>query len=109
MVVSRAGVQGACGVALWTALMALGCASQPPQPRSADLIMPEWVSGNEPPPPSKSKETTRLVQKPGLIYGDPAQQRAPARRAKSPFLPKSANSQFFGGSGCIETATNKCH
>jgi hypothetical protein len=71
--------------------------------------MPEWVSGEEP-ASTKTKETTRLVQKPGLIYGDPAKERAPARRraAKSPFLPNSANSRFFGGKECIESPGHKC-
>ena len=79
----------------------MACASPPPQPRSADLIMPDWVSGNEPPRPAKPKESTRFVQKEGLIYGDPTKERAPARRkaAKSPFLPKASNSPFFGGCG----------
>jgi hypothetical protein len=106
MVVSRARVLGSCCVAVW---LAVACASPPPQPRSADLVMPEWVSGNEPPASAKSKETTRFVQKPGLIYGDPAKGRGPAeRKKKSPFLPDSANSRFYGGSGCIESPGHKC-
>jgi hypothetical protein len=72
--------------------------------------MPEWVSGNEPPRTGRSKEITKIEQKPGLIYGDPARGRAPKKRrgSRGPFLPKSADSQFFGGEGCIETATRKC-
>jgi hypothetical protein len=71
--------------------------------------MPDWVSGNEP-APTKTKETTRLVQKPGLLYGDSAKQQAPAKRkaAKSPFLPDSSNSRFFGGKDCIESPGHKC-
>jgi hypothetical protein len=78
----------------------VACASPPPEPRSADLIMPAWVSGNEP-TASKSKQTKRLEQKPGLLYGDPGKGRAPSRQraAKSPFLPKASNSPFFGGCG----------
>ena len=106
MVVSRVRVTSVCCVAVWTLVM--GCASPPPQPRSADLIMPDWVSGNEPPSAAKSKETTRLVQKEGLIYGDPGKQRAAKRDPKSPFLPNSANSRFFGGSGCIPSPGHPC-
>jgi hypothetical protein len=106
MVVSRARVLGSCCVAVWSAV---ACASPPPQPRSADLIVPEWISDSEPPAPAKSKETTRLVQKPGLIYGDPAKERVPAeRKAKSPFLPNSANSRFYGGLDCIDSPGHKC-
>jgi hypothetical protein len=96
-------------VAVWAAAVTLGCASSPPQARSADLIMPEWVSGNPPPAPARSKATTRFEQKPGLIYGDPRKGRAPRQRAtKSPFTPNSSNSRFYGGSGCIETPGHKC-
>ena len=97
-------------MAVWAAAMTLGCASPPPQPRSADLIMPEWVSGNPPPAPARSKATTRFEQKPGLVYGDPAKERAGARKkaAKSPFLSKSSDSRFYGGSGCLEGPGRKC-
>jgi hypothetical protein len=121
MVVSRARVLGACGVAVWSVV---ACASPPPQPRSADLIMPEWVSGNEP-ANTKSKTTKRLVQKPGVLYGDPVRPLEPTEDEKeaakaareererkadrSTLLPSSANSRFFGGTGCIDTPTRKCH
>jgi hypothetical protein len=73
------------------------------------MIVPEWISGSEPPAPAKSKETTRFAQKPGLIYGDPAKEREPAEpKTKAPFLPDSANSRFFGGSGCIDSPGHKC-
>jgi hypothetical protein len=107
MVVSRARVLSACWVAVWSAV---ACASPPPQPRSADLIMPEWVSGNDP-AATKSKKTKRLVQKPGVLYGDPAKAAKEDRDEKadkSTFLPWSANSKFFGGTGCIDTPTKKC-
>jgi len=101
----------------------LACASPPPEPRSADLIMPEWVSGNGP-AAAKSKTTKRLLQKPGVLYGDPVRpleltedEKAAAQAAKeerekkadkSTLLPRSSNSRFFGGSECIDTPTKKC-
>jgi hypothetical protein len=105
MVVSWARVLGACCVALGATA---GCASSaPPPPHSADLIMPEWIT--QPPTQSKSKTATRLVQKPGVLYGDSTQAAGPTdQEEKSPFMGSSTNSRFYGGSGCIDKPGHKC-
>jgi hypothetical protein len=86
------GMRVVLGVCLAVSAVACAGSAPPPPPRDQHIVRPVW---EDPVQQSRSSETTRLVQKPGLVYGDPKQKRDKKASSANKF-PDAADGPFYG-------------